>query len=128
MLHSSKGLQYKVEVFPRGRSREMPKQVKARAPHNEREERAVRKLARSHHAPADWIWHARMVVESWAGKTPNQIATDLQCHPQTVRLHVARFNQQGIEGLGVQPGSGYKPRLTEVSSSPCPASPLRVVW
>ena len=42
----------------------MPKQVKARAPQDEREERAVRKLARSHHAPADWIWHARMLVES----------------------------------------------------------------
>ena len=90
----------------------MPKQVKARAPQDEREERAVRKLARSQHAPADWIWHARMVVESWAGKTPDQIAADLQCHPQTVRVHVARFNQQGIDGLGVQPGSGRKPRLT----------------
>ncbi len=101
----------------------MPKQVKARAPQNEREERAVRKLARSHHAPADWIWHARMVVESWAGKTPEQIAADLQCHPQTVRLHVARFNQQGIEGLGVQPGSGRKPRLTEADRSGIVALP-----
>jgi len=101
----------------------MPKQVKARAPQDEREERAVRKLAPSHHAPADWIWHARMVVESWAGKTPNQIATDLQCHPQTVRLHVARFNQQGIEGLGVQPGSGRKPRLTEADRSGIVALP-----
>ncbi len=101
----------------------MPKQVKARAPHNEREERAVRKLARSHHAPADWIWHARMVVESWAGKTPDQIAGDLQCHPQTVRLHVARFNQQGIDGLGVQPGSGRKPRLTEADRSGIVALP-----
>src|SRR6266849_149058 len=101
----------------------MPKQVKARAPQNEREERAVRKLARSHHAPADWIWHARMVVESWAGKTPDQIAADLQCHPQTVRLHVARFNQQGIDGLGVQPGSGRKPRLTEADRSGIVALP-----
>ncbi len=47
----------------------MPKHVKARVAQNEREERAVRKLARSQHAPADWIWHARIVVESWAGKT-----------------------------------------------------------
>jgi hypothetical protein len=56
----------------------MPTQVKARAPQDEREERAVHKLACSHHAPADWIWHARMVVESWVGKTPDQIAADLQ--------------------------------------------------
>ena len=60
----------------------MPKHVKARVAQNEREERAVRKLARSQHAPADWIWHARMVVESWAGKTPDQIAVELQCIPR----------------------------------------------
>jgi transposase len=117
VLHSSMGLQYEVEEFLRGRSREMPKHVKARAALDEREERAVRKLARSHHAPADWIWHARMVVESWAGKTPDQIAAHLQCHPQTVRIHMARFNQQGIDGLGLQPGSGRKPRLTEAERS-----------
>jgi len=64
-----------------------------------------------------------MVVESWAGKTPEQIAADLPCHPQTVRLHVARFNQQGIDGLGVQPGSGRKPRLTEADRSGIVALP-----
>ena len=113
------------------KEKEMPKQVKARAAQDEREERAVPKLARSQHAPADWMWHARMVVESWVGKTPDQIAQEMHCHPQTVRLHVARFNQQGIEGVGVQPGSGRKPRLTEVepvSSSLCPVSPLLVAW
>lgn len=78
----------------------MPKQVKARAAHDEGEERTVRKLARNHHAPADWVNHARMVVESWAGKNPNEIAAELACHPQTVRIHLARFNAEGIEGLG----------------------------
>ena len=101
----------------------MPKHVKARAAQDEREERAVRKLACSQHAPADWIWHARMVVESWAGKTPDQIAAELHCHPQTIRIHVARFNHQGIEGLGVQPGSGRKPRLTEAERSVIVALP-----
>ena len=39
----------------RGRRRtEMPKQVKARAAQDPQEERQVRKLAWSHHAPADW--------------------------------------------------------------------------
>src|SRR5260370_27792343 len=103
----------------------MPKHVKARAAKDKREERAVRKLARSQHAPADWIWHARMVVESWAGKTPDQIAAQLHCHPQTIRIHVARFNQHGIEGLGVQPGSGRKPRLTEVERSVIVALPSK---
>src|SRR5258708_9225081 len=41
----------------------MPKQVQARAAQNEEEERQVRKLARSHHAPADWKFHAQMVLE-----------------------------------------------------------------
>ena len=68
----------------------MPKHVKARPPQNKGEERTVRKLAQSYHAPADWKFHARMVVESWASKTPNEIANELNCHPQTVRIHLAR--------------------------------------
>ena len=47
----------------------MPKHVKARTAQDEQEERQIRKLARSHHTPADWKFHAQMVVESWAGKT-----------------------------------------------------------
>ncbi len=47
----------------------MPKHVKARGAQDEQEERQIHKLARSHHAPADWKFHAQMVVESWAGKT-----------------------------------------------------------
>ena|SRR6266487_4511493 len=74
-------------------------------------------LASSHHAPADWKFHAQMVIESWAGKTPNEIASELDCHPRTVRIHLARFNAQGIEGLGMRAGSGRKPRLTEQERS-----------
>ncbi len=80
----------------------MPKQVKAQAAQDEQEERQVGKLARSHHAPADWKFHAQMVLESWAGKTPNEIAAELGCHPQTVRIHLARFNAEGITGLGTK--------------------------
>lgn len=95
----------------------MPKQVHARTAQDEREERQVRKLAGSHHAPADWKLHARMVVESWAGKTPKQIAGELDCHPQTVRLHLNRFNAEGIDGLGMRSGAGRKPRLSEQERS-----------
>src|SRR5262249_29230410 len=70
------------------------------------------KLAQSHHAPADWKFHAQMVVASWTGQTPNEIAAELHCHPQTVRVHLARFNKEGISGLGMRPGSGRKRRLT----------------
>jgi transposase len=95
----------------------MPKHVQARAAQNEQEERQVRKLARSHHAPGDWKFHAQMVIESWAGKTPKDIAAELDCHPKTVRIHLARFNAQGIEGLGMRAGAGRKPRLTEQERS-----------
>lgn len=91
----------------------MPKHVQARTAQDEQEERQVRKLARSHHAPADWKFHAQMILESWAGKTPNEIAAELHCHPKTVRVHLARFNAEGISGLGMRAGAGRKPRLTE---------------
>jgi transposase len=95
----------------------MPKHVKARAAQDEQEERLVRKLANSHHAPADWKWHAHMVLSSWAGKTPDEIAGELDCHPQTVRIHLKRFNAEGVAGLGMRPGSGRKARLTEQERS-----------
>jgi transposase len=95
----------------------MPKHVHARAAQDAQEERQVSKLARSLHAPADWKFHAQMVMESWAGKTPNEIASELDCHPQTVRIHLARFNAQGISGLGMQEGAGRKPRLSEQERS-----------
>ena len=95
----------------------MPKQVKARAAQDPQEERQVRKLAGSHHAPADWKFHAQMVLLSWDDKTPNEIAAELGCHPQTVRIHLKRFTLEGIAGLGMRPGSGRKSRLTEQERS-----------
>ena len=91
----------------------MPKHVKARAAQDTQEERLVRKLAKSYHAPADWKFHAQMALLSWAGKTPNEIAAELGCRPQTVRIHLKRFTLEGVAGLGMRPGSGRKPRLTE---------------
>jgi transposase len=95
----------------------MPKLLYARAPVDEQEERQVRKLAGSRHAPGDWIMHARMVVRSWAGERTTAIAAALHCHPQTVRERLARFNADGLDGLGDRPGSGRPPRLTETERS-----------
>jgi transposase len=95
----------------------MPKHVQARAAQDEQEERQVHKLARSLHAPADWKFHAQLIIESWAGKTPNEIAAEVHCHPQTVRIHVTRFNAEGISGLGMREGARRKPRLTEKERS-----------
>jgi transposase len=91
----------------------MPRLLYARPPQDATEACQVRKLAASRHAPADWIRRARMVVGSWAGHRTTQIAAGLGCHPQTVRERLARFNAEGLDGLGDRPGGGRKRRLTE---------------
>jgi transposase len=91
----------------------VPTLLSARPPQDPAEERAVRKLAASRHAPGDWITRARMITRSWDGARTSQIAAELHCHPQTVRERIKRFNAEGLDGLGDRPGAGRKPRLTE---------------
>jgi transposase len=95
----------------------MPKLLAARPPLDAAEERQVRRLARSHHAPADWVVHARMIARSWDGLRTRIVAEELDCHPQTVRERIHAFNARGLDGLGMKPGSGRKPRLTEAERS-----------
>jgi transposase len=95
----------------------MPKLLFARPPQDAIEEGQVRKLAASRHAPGDWIRRAQMIAWSWAGWKTTRIAAALRCHPQTVRERLVRFNAQGVDGLGDQPGGGRKPRLTEAERS-----------
>jgi transposase len=92
----------------------VPKHITARIPIDAMEGHQVRKLAHSVHAPADWIVHAKMVVGSWDGRRTRQIAADLGCHPETVRHCLHAFNERGLEGLGMKPGAGRKPRLSEL--------------
>lgn len=95
----------------------MPKLMFARPPATEREEQHIRKLAHSRHAPADWIFRARIILRSWEGVRAPVIAAELQCHPQTVRERIVRFNAEGIDGLGDRPGAGRKRRITEAERS-----------
>jgi transposase len=95
----------------------MPKLLQARSPLDDTEERRVRKLAASRNAPGDWILRARMISLSWDSFRTTQIAAELQCHPQTVRERLARFNAEGFDGLGDRPGGGRKRRLTEQQRS-----------
>ena len=95
----------------------MPKHLTARPPVDEAEERKVRKLTHSMHAPADWIFHAKIVAHSWDGLRTRQIAEALGCHPQTVRERLQAFNQRGFEGLGMKPSGGRTPRLSEQERS-----------
>jgi transposase len=95
----------------------MPKLLHARPPRDAVEERQVRKLAGSRHAPGDWMRRAQMIVRSWDGVRTTQIAAELHCHAATVREQITRFTAQGLEGLGDRPGGGRKPRLTEAERS-----------
>jgi transposase len=92
----------------------MPKLLHARPPADAEEERKIRKLAGSRHAPADWAMRAKMIAASWGGDRTSTIAAQLGCHMQTVRERLARFNAEGLDGLGDLPGAGRKRRITEV--------------
>jgi hypothetical protein len=92
----------------------MPKLLCARPPQHAEEERPVCKLANSQHAPADWVFHAKMVVRRWTGQRTTAIASELHCRVQTVRERLTAVNERGIDGLGMPPGSGRRPRLTQL--------------
>jgi transposase len=95
----------------------MPKILRARAAQDEKEERQLRKLATSRHGPADWIVRARMVVYSWDGMRVDAIAAEVHDCAKTVRIHLKRFNEQGLDGLGDRPRPGRHTRLTEAEHS-----------
>jgi transposase len=95
----------------------MPKLLHARPPVDAYEEHQVCRLARSHHAPADWVLHARMILRSWAGARTATIAAELRCHSQTVRERIQAWNAHGLDGLRRRPGSGRKPRLSDAERS-----------
>src|SRR5258708_23177665 len=90
----------------------MPKHLTARLPLDADEERHVRKLVHSVHAPADWIVHAMMIARSWDGQRTRQIADELGCHPVTVRHRLHAFNFHMIGGVVTLPRSGRTPRRT----------------
>jgi transposase len=95
----------------------MPKLLYAPPPGDPDEDRQLRKLVNSRHAPADWILRARMIMLSWRGLRTTGIAAHLGCHPQTVRQRIHRFNAEGMDGLGDRPGAGRKARITEAERS-----------
>ena len=91
----------------------MPPLLFARPPADPDEQRTIRRLAASRHAPGDWILRARIVGRSWDGQRVAEIATALGCHPKTVRQWLHRFNAHGVGGLGDLPRSGRPRRLGE---------------
>jgi transposase len=91
----------------------MPKILRAREAQDVEEERKVRQLAMSRHGPVDWIRRAQIVVSSWEGNRVGSIASQIHCHPQTVRGRLKRFNEEGVEGLGDRARSGRPQRISE---------------
>ncbi len=95
----------------------MPMLIKAREPQDGREERRIRRLARSRLGPRDGVLRARMVALSWDGRRVPDIAAELGCHPKTVRARLARFDADGVDGLRDQPRPGRARRITEAERS-----------
>ena len=95
----------------------MPKLISARAPQDNREERRIRRLARSRLGPRDCLLRARMVALSWDGRRVPDIAAELDCHPKTVRARLARFDAAGVDGLRDRPRAGRARRITEAERS-----------
>jgi transposase len=103
---------------PRSRKEKiLPRLLRAHQPEDAEEEYKIRKLARSRHAPGDWINRARIISLSWQGSRTARIAEELGCHPQTVRRRLHRFNIEGLDGLGDRPGAGRRARITEQEHS-----------
>ena len=95
----------------------MPKYVKAREAENEREAKRIRKLAGSRHGPKDLSQRAAIIEASWAGQSCDAIAEEMECHPQTVRDWIHRYNAEGLEGLFDRPRPGRKRRISEAERS-----------
>jgi DNA-directed RNA polymerase specialized sigma24 family protein len=92
-----------IDAWPnRGTAKEKDPAETATRPHatDVEEEQKIRKLARSRHAPGDWIARACIVFFSWESLSIAKIAEKLGCYPQTVRRRLHRFNTEGIDGLG----------------------------
>ena len=87
--------------------------LSARPPADPAEERRLRKLAASRHAPASWIQRARIVTASWDGANVAELAQRLGCHPKTVSKWLHRFNAHGLDGLGDLPRPGAPRRIRE---------------
>lgn len=90
----------------------MPTILKARAAHDEREDRHVRKVAASRQGPAEWMVHAQLGGRSWDGEAVEASAPALNGRAQTVRRRQHRVDAEGIEGLGDRPNAGRPRRLT----------------
>jgi hypothetical protein len=89
----------------------MPKVLAARPPLDAPEAAQVRRLARSLHASADGVLHARMIARSWDGLRTRAIAPRSW---SAIPRRCARcdvLHARGRDGLGMQPGSGRQPRL-----------------
>jgi transposase len=95
----------------------VPKILRARTATDEVEETKIDQLARSRHAPGDWILRARIIQSSWEGLRVPEIAEKLGCHQKTVRKWLSRFGLAGVDGLADLPGVGRKRRITEAERS-----------
>jgi hypothetical protein len=72
----------------------MPKLLHAGSPRDETEQRQVRKVTTSRHAPADWVWPAKMIARSWEGARTSTSAAH-ECRPRVPPTSAAHECRRG---------------------------------
>src|SRR4051794_39544945 len=76
------------------------------------EEHAIRSLADRAGANA-WARRAQLVIAAWRGDSVTSIASDAGLTPHTVKRWLTTFDEQGVQGLMAQPGSGRRSRISD---------------
>jgi hypothetical protein len=103
----------------------VPTLLSARPPQDPAEERAVRKLATSRHAPGDWIARARMISRSWTARAPARSPPSSTATPRPCTSASSGSTPRGWTGLVTAPvpaASRGSPSTSAASSSPWSSS------
>jgi transposase len=89
----------------------MPKHLRVREL-SEDERSVVERLAHSRTASVRSVERAGIIWRASQGQRVGPIADALQCHRETVRLWLRRFNAAGLDGLADAPRAGHPPTYT----------------
>lgn len=89
----------------------MPRHLGVRAL-TEEEQQTIERLVHARTAAVREVERARMIALSSQGKRVAEIAAEIRCDRDTVRLWVKRFNALGLDGLADHPRSGHPPTYT----------------
>lgn len=82
------------------------------------ERQGLESLARAHSTPQALAFRCRLILRAAAPDAPPnlQVATDMHCHRQTVRLWRTRYLAHGLAGLQDAPRPGRPRRFSPLGA------------